>query len=213
MVFAKIAKSSVVDAFRPHVFTILLHEIRDLWNITPFIWKKQNPFRFHYMRSFNPHVGSFHSPTWGYQKHNSYRVATPYSTFMIQYSTNCKTIFRPFIPHVGSFYSPTWGYQRHNSYRVAMPHNVFVMLYNTNYADNLSSIYSPRRLISIANVGLSKAQLVPSCDATQCVYNAILCELQDNLSSIYPHVGSFYSPTWGYQRHNSYRVATLYNAF
>ena len=37
--------------------------------------KKQNPFRVHYMRSFNPHVGSFQSPTWGYQRHDSYRVA------------------------------------------------------------------------------------------------------------------------------------------
>ena len=129
MVFAKIAKSSVVDAFRPLVFTILLHEIRDLWSITPFIWKKLNPFRVHFMRSFNPHVGSFHSPTWGYQKHNSYRVA--------------------------------------------IPHNAFVMLYNTNFADNLSPIYSSRRLILFANVALSEAQLVPSCDATQRVYNAI----------------------------------------
>ena len=34
-------------------------------------------------------------------------------------------------------------------------------------------IYSPRRLILFANVGLSKAQLVPSCDATQRVYDAI----------------------------------------
>jgi len=129
LVFAKIAKSSVVDAFRPHVFTILLHEIRDLWSITPFIWKKQNPFRVHSMRLF--------------------------------------------IPHVGSFYSPTWGYQKHNSYRVAIPHNAFVMLYNTNFADNLSPIYSSRRLILFANVALSEAQLVPSCDATQRVYDVI----------------------------------------
>ena len=27
------------------------------------------------MRLFNPHVGSLRSPTWGFQKHNSYRVA------------------------------------------------------------------------------------------------------------------------------------------
>ena len=26
-------------------------------------------------RSFNLHVDSFHSPTWGFQRHNSYRVA------------------------------------------------------------------------------------------------------------------------------------------
>ena len=37
--------------------------------------KKLNPFRIHSMRSFIPHVGSFYSPTWGYQRHNSYRVA------------------------------------------------------------------------------------------------------------------------------------------
>ena len=83
---------------------------------------------------------SFYSPTWGFQRHNSYRVAMLYNVFIMQYSTNYRTIFRLFIPHIGSFYSPTWGYQRHNSYRVAMPHNVFVMLYNTNYADNLSQI-------------------------------------------------------------------------
>jgi len=165
LVFAKIAKSSVVDAFRPHVFTILLHEIRDLWSITPFIWKKLNPYWVHSMRSFNPHVGSFHSPTWGYQKHNSYRVATPHSAFIMQYSTNRKTIFRLFIPHVGSFHSPTWGYQKSNSYRVAIPHNAFVMLCNTDFADNLSPIYSPRRLILFANVEFSEARLVPSCDA------------------------------------------------
>ena len=37
--------------------------------------KKLNPFRVHFMRLFNPHVGSLRSPTWGFQKHNSYRVA------------------------------------------------------------------------------------------------------------------------------------------
>ena len=140
MVFAKIAQSLVVDAFRPHVFTILLHEIRDLWSITPFIWKKLNPYWVHSMRSFNPHVGSFHSPTWGYQRHNSYRVAMPHNAFVMQYSTNCKTIFRSFIPHVGSFHSPMWGYQKHNSYRVATLYSAFVMQYSANYADNLSSI-------------------------------------------------------------------------
>ena len=80
---------------------------------------------------------------------------------------------RLFIPHIGSFHSPTWGFQRHNSYRVAMVHNAFVMLYNTNYADNLSPIYFPHRLILFANVEFSEARLVPSCDATQRVYNAI----------------------------------------
>ena len=143
-------KSSVVDAFRPLVFTILLHEIRDLWSITPFIWKKLNPFRVHSMRSFNPHVGSFHSPTWGYQKHNSYRVAMPHNAFVMQYSTNYAANFRLFIPHVGSFYSPTWGYQRHNSYRVAMPHNAFIMQYSANrktifrlFIPHVDSFHSP----------------------------------------------------------------------
>ena len=37
--------------------------------------KKLNPFRVHFMRPFNPHVGSLRSPTWGFQTHNSYRVA------------------------------------------------------------------------------------------------------------------------------------------
>ena len=39
--------------------------------------KKLNPFRVHFIRPFNPHVGSLRSPTWGFQKHNSYRVALP----------------------------------------------------------------------------------------------------------------------------------------
>ena len=73
---------------------------------------------------------------------------------------------RSFIPHVGSFYSPTWGYQKHNSYRVAMLYSAFVMQYSANYADNLSPVYPPRRLILFANVGFSEAQLVPSCDGT-----------------------------------------------
>ena len=98
-----------------------------------------------------PVPGSFYTPiysprrlisfaTWGYKRHNSYRVAMPHNAFVMQYSTNCKTTFRLFIPHLGSFHSLTWGYKRHNSYRVAMVHNAFVMLYNTNYADNLSQI-------------------------------------------------------------------------
>ena len=37
--------------------------------------KKLNPFRVHFMRPFYPHVGSLRLPTWGFQKHNSYRVA------------------------------------------------------------------------------------------------------------------------------------------
>ena len=37
--------------------------------------KKLNPFRVHFMRPFYPHVGSLRSPTWGFQEHNSYRVA------------------------------------------------------------------------------------------------------------------------------------------
>ena len=136
-------KSSVVDTFRPHIFTILLHEIRVLWSITPFVWKKLNPFRVHFMRSFIPHVDSFYSPTWGFQKHNSYRVATPHNAFVMQYSTNCKIIFLRYErakPVPGLFYT---------------------------------SIYSPHRLILFANVALSEAQLVPSCDVTQRVYNAI----------------------------------------
>ena len=39
--------------------------------------KKLNPFRVQFIRPFNPHVGSLRSPTWGFQKHNSYRVVLP----------------------------------------------------------------------------------------------------------------------------------------
>ena len=93
---------------------------------------------------------SFHSPTWGFQKHNSYRVAIPHNAFVMQYSTNRKTIFGLFISHIGSFHSPTWGYQRHNSYRVAMPHNAFIMQYSANrktifrlFIPHVGSFYSP----------------------------------------------------------------------
>ena len=37
--------------------------------------KKLNPFWVHFMRLFKPHVGERSEPTWGFQKHNSYRVA------------------------------------------------------------------------------------------------------------------------------------------
>ena len=37
--------------------------------------KKLNSFRVHFTRLFYPHVGSLRSPTWGFQEHNSYRVA------------------------------------------------------------------------------------------------------------------------------------------
>jgi len=166
LVFAKIAKSSVVNAFRPHVFTILLREIRDLWSITPFIWKKLNPFRVHFMRSFNPHVGSFHSPTWGYQKHNSYRVAMLHNAFIMQYSANCKTIFRLFIPHVAHFI------RQRGVFR-----------------------------------GTTRTELRCHTARLWCCITRIM---QTIFRPFIPHVGSFHSPTWGLQRHNSYRVAMLY---
>ena len=65
--------------------------------------KKLNPYWVHSMRSFIPHVGSFYSPMWGYQRHNSYRVAMPHSTFIMQHSTNCKTIFHRFFLEIGRF--------------------------------------------------------------------------------------------------------------
>ena len=37
--------------------------------------KTLNSFRVHFTRLFYPHVGSLRSPTWGFQEHNSYRVA------------------------------------------------------------------------------------------------------------------------------------------
>ena len=51
---------------------------------------------------------SFHSLTWGYQRHNSYRVAMPHSAFMMQYSANCKIIFLKYEraePVPGSFHA------------------------------------------------------------------------------------------------------------
>ena len=41
---------------------------------------------------------SFHSPTWGYQKHNSYRVAMLYSAFVMQYSANYADNLSPVYP-------------------------------------------------------------------------------------------------------------------
>ena len=144
--------------------------------------KKLNPFQVHSTRLFIPHVGSFHSPTWGYQKHNSYRVAMPHNAFIMQYSANRKTIFRLFIPHIGSFYSPTWSFQRHDSYRVAMPHNAFVMQYSTN------------------------------CKTIFLRYEGAKAVSGSFYTLIYSPRSSFHSPTWGYQKHNSYWVAMLYSA-
>ena len=39
--------------------------------------KRLNPYRVYFMRLFNPHVGYLRLPTWGFQEHNSYRVALP----------------------------------------------------------------------------------------------------------------------------------------
>ena len=56
-------------------------------------------------------------------------------------------------------------------------------------------------------MGLSETQLVPSCD----VHNVFVMQYNTNYADDFrlfiPHVGSFYSPTWGYQKRNSYRVA------
>ena len=37
-------------------------------------WEKAKPILGLFGTHILPHVGSFHSPTWGFQKHNSYRV-------------------------------------------------------------------------------------------------------------------------------------------
>ena len=120
------------------------------------------------MRSFNPHVGSFHSPTWGYQKHNSYRVAMLHNAFIMQYSANCKTIFRLFIPHVAHFI------RQRGVFR-----------------------------------GTTRTELRCHTARLWCCITRIM---QTIFRPFIPHVGSFHSPTWGLQRHNSYRVAMLYSA-
>ena len=80
---------------------------------------------------YSPRI-SFHSPTWGFQKHNSYRVATPHNTFVMLYNTdyadNLLLIYSP----RSSFHSPMWRFQRHNSYRVATPYSTFMKQYSTN---------------------------------------------------------------------------------
>ena len=113
--------------------------------------EKAEPVPGSFHTSFIPHVGSFHSSTWGYQKHNSYRVAMLYSAFVMQYSTNCKIIFRLFIPHVGSFHSPTWGFQRHNSYRVAM---FAIVIYSVKWCKLQGEIISKMYLIENKEVTL-----------------------------------------------------------
>ena len=70
--------------------------------------KKLNPERVHFMRLFNPHVGSLRSPTWGFQEHNSYRVANmendnmhyKYKTFKSTTRTELPSHLSPVIlPH------------------------------------------------------------------------------------------------------------------
>ena len=176
------------------------------------------------MRSFIPHVGSFHSPTRGYQRHNSYRVAmfaiVIYSVKWCKLQGNLCKLFYDLIGIVrwlgiycstdslslyddGGFcvsflsrgvqstryelclWKPVVGEER------AYLGYVITCGFQTRYGfcffqlrsrcekaepvpgSFYASIYSPRRLISFTNVGLSKAQLVPSCDVIQRVYDTI----------------------------------------
>ena len=80
--------------------------------------KKLNPFRVHFMRLFFSHVGSLRSPTWGFQKYNSYRVANmendntyyKYKTFKGTIHTELLSYLSPVIlPH--GHYDKTIGWR------------------------------------------------------------------------------------------------------
>ena len=149
-----------------------------------------------------------------------------HSAFIMQYSTNCKIIFRLFIPHIGSFYSPMWSFQRHNSYRVAMPHSAFIMQYSTNCktifhryenAEAVSGsfytlIYSPRSSFHSPTWGYQKHNSYRVAMPHNVFVMQYYTNYADNFCLFNPHVGSFHSPMWGFQRQNSYRVAMLYSA-
>ena len=107
--------------------------------------KKLNPFRVHFMRLFNPHVGSLPSPTWGFQEHNSYRVAkmenethiTNTRLLRVQLVPSCKYGKRQHILQIQDF-------QEHNSYRVANMENE----------------------THIINIRLLRVQSIPNCSPT-----------------------------------------------
>ena len=69
--------------------------------------KKLNPFRVHFMRLFNPHVGSLRSPTWGFQKHNSYRVTNMENdNTYYKYKTFKSTIHTELLSHLSPVILP-----------------------------------------------------------------------------------------------------------
>ena len=103
--------------------------------------KKLNPFRVHFMRLFNPHVGSLCSPTWGFQKHNSYRVAKMENETHI---TNTRLSRAQLVP--------SCKYGKRNTY---YKYKTFKSTTRT-----LQIILFFKLWI---NTRLSRAQLVPSC--------------------------------------------------
>ena len=75
--------------------------------------KKLNPFRIHFMRLFNPHVGSLRSPTWGFQKYNSYRVTNMENdNTYYKYKTFKGTIHTELFSHLSPVILPHGHYDK-----------------------------------------------------------------------------------------------------
>ena len=75
--------------------------------------KKLNPFWVHFMRPFNPHVGSLRSPTWGFQTHNSYRVANMENdNTYYKYKTFKGTIHTELLSHLSPVILPHGHYDK-----------------------------------------------------------------------------------------------------
>ena len=107
--------------------------------------KKLNPFRVHFMRLFNPHVGSLRSPTWGFQKHNSYRVAKMENETHI---TNTRLSKVQLVP--------SCEYGKRNTY----------YKYKTFKSITRTELQIWKTTTHIINIRLLRVQSIPNCSPT-----------------------------------------------
>ena len=107
--------------------------------------KKLNPFRVHFMRLFNPHVGSLCSPTWGFQKHNSYRVAKMENETHI---TNTRLSRAQLVP--------SCKYGKRNTY----------YKYKTFKSTTRTELQIWKTTTHITNTRLLRVQSIPNCSPT-----------------------------------------------
>ena len=107
--------------------------------------KKLNPFRVHFMRLFNPHVGSLRSPTWGFQKHNSYRVAKMENETHI---TNTRLSRAQLVP--------SCKYGKRNTY----------YKYKTFKSTTRTELQIWKTTTHITNTRLLRVQSIPNCSPT-----------------------------------------------